>query len=68
MNKLENFYYEVASVAHELYEKRGRVHGHDMEDWLKAEMIVKKRYENEMGLEAKNSDPPDRTKAAKKTK
>ena len=45
MNELENFYDKVAKVAYELYEKRGRVHGQDMEDWFKAEMIVRKRYE-----------------------
>ena len=45
MNELENFYDKVAKVAYELYEKRRRVHGQDMEDWFKAEMIVRKRYE-----------------------
>ncbi len=34
----------VAKVAYDLYEKRGRVHGQDMEDWFKAVMIVKKRH------------------------
>jgi len=27
----------IAQRAHELYEHRGRVHGYDWEDWLKAE-------------------------------
>jgi len=27
----------IAERAHELYEYRGRVHGYDREDWLKAE-------------------------------
>ncbi len=47
MNDLENFYDEVARVAYDLFEKRGRVHGHDMEDWFNAEMIVKRRFEKE---------------------
>ena len=44
MNELDNFYSEVAKVAYDLFEKRGKVHGHDMADWLKSEIIVKKRY------------------------
>ncbi len=43
MDDLKNFYDEVARVAYELYEKRGRIHGHDLEDWLQAETIVKNR-------------------------
>lgn len=30
----------VARVAYALFERRGRVHGHDLEDWLEAERIV----------------------------
>jgi hypothetical protein len=33
----------VAAVAYELFEQRGRVHGHDLEDWIKAERIVRQR-------------------------
>lgn len=32
---------EVAKVAYGLFELRGQEHGHDLEDWLKAEMIVR---------------------------
>lgn len=32
---------EVAKVAYGLYELRGRENGHDLEDWLKAERIVR---------------------------
>ena len=32
----------IAQVAYELYEERGRVDGHDLEDWLNAEAIVRK--------------------------
>ena len=28
---------DVARRAYELYEKRGREHGHDLDDWLQAE-------------------------------
>jgi len=34
---------EVARVAYELFERRGCVHGHDLEDWLEAERIVRAR-------------------------
>jgi hypothetical protein len=30
----------IEEVAYELYEKRGREDGHDVEDWLKAEAII----------------------------
>lgn len=46
MNELDTFYDEVSKVAYDLFEKRGNVHGHDMADWLKSEIIVKKRYSN----------------------
>ncbi len=49
MKELKDFYDEVALVAYDLYEKRGKIHGHDMEDWLKAEIIVKKKYEKGAG-------------------
>jgi hypothetical protein len=29
--------YAVARLAYELYEKRGRQDGHDVDDWLRAE-------------------------------
>ena len=30
----------IATKAYELYEQRGRLDGHAMEDWLKAEAII----------------------------
>lgn len=35
---------EIAKVAYELYEKSGRVKGHDLDNWLEAEKIVKELY------------------------
>jgi hypothetical protein len=32
----------IAIKAFELYERRGRAHGHDLEDWLRAEQMVLK--------------------------
>ena len=34
---------DIARVAYELYEQRGREDGHDFDDWLKAEQIVRQR-------------------------
>ncbi len=36
---------EISRVAHELYEKRGRAHGHESEDWLEAEKLVMEQHE-----------------------
>ena len=34
---------EIARVAYELYQQRGGINGHDLEDWLNAEQIVRLR-------------------------
>lgn len=34
---------EIAKLAYEFFMKRGCSHGHDMEDWIKAEKIVLSR-------------------------
>ena len=31
----------IVKKAYELYEKRGKEHGHDLDDWLDAEKFVK---------------------------
>lgn len=35
---------EIAKVAYDLYEKRGKSGGNDFDDWVKAEKIVTERY------------------------
>ncbi len=40
---------EVAQVAYELYEQRGRVDGHDLQDWLEAQRIVQERLRSGNG-------------------
>jgi len=39
----QNLRAEIAKKAHELYEKSGRVEGRDLENWLEAERLVKRR-------------------------
>jgi len=49
-----SFHSKVAEVAHELYEKSGRIHGHDLEHWLEAEKIVSERdYVREQSVRGK---------------
>lgn len=31
---------DVAKIAYDLFERRGRAHGHDVSDWLKAEALA----------------------------
>ena len=47
----EDLYNEIAKVAYDLHEKRGRKHGNDLEDWLEAEKVVLTRYEEVPGKE-----------------
>ena len=46
---MDKLYDEIARVAHELYEKRGRIHGYHLEDWIEAEKIVMERHAKEIG-------------------
>ena len=39
---------DIARVAYELYERRGRAAGHELEDWLEAERIVQARRQLRM--------------------
>jgi hypothetical protein len=36
-----NLYKEIFTVARDLYERGGRVEGHDLDNWLEAERIVR---------------------------
>ena len=45
MKRKKGIHDEIARVAYELYEKKGMVHGHDLEDWLEAEKIVMDKHE-----------------------
>ncbi len=55
-------YEEIAKAAHDLYEKSGRAHGRDVQNWLEAERIVLARHK-----EGANKEKPIKSsKAAKK--
>ena len=36
---------EIASLAYEFYERRGRRDGHDVDDWLSAERELRHHYQ-----------------------
>ncbi|MEW6246400.1 MAG: DUF2934 domain-containing protein [Nitrospirota bacterium] len=36
-SRTDDLYTRIAQRAYELYERRGREHGHDLDDWLAAE-------------------------------
>lgn len=46
---------EIAQVAYELYEKRGKAHGLHVNDWLEAEKIVMARNVRREGAKEKPS-------------
>ena len=68
MQKNKNLYEKISRIAYDLYEKRGKAHGHDIEDWLEAERIVMERHVKEIEHEAKVISSAKRQKAAKKAK
>ena len=51
-----NLHDEIAQLAHKLYEKSGRIEGRDLENWSKAERIVRSRYTVGRNNEAIASD------------
>lgn len=40
LNTANGKWHLIALKAYELYEQRGRIDGHALEDWLKAEAII----------------------------
>ena len=67
MHKDKKVYDEVAQVAYELFEKRGRIHGYSHADWLEAERIVLERHAKEIDEEADSIRAAKKVKAAEKT-
>jgi len=60
---------EIAKVAHDLYEKSGRIGGRDMENWIEAERIVMERHKGQKKTSSKAGAKKSETKKteAKKT-
>jgi hypothetical protein len=65
-----NFREEIVKVARDLFEKRGRVEGHDLDNWLEAERIVMTKHRQVRNLKAeipaKKMTSPNRDKHSKK--
>lgn len=70
MGKEEHSYDEICKVAYDLYEKRGRIYGYELQDWLEAEKIVMERHVSEIEKEAKAIKKTKKTpkKTTEKTK
>ncbi len=62
-----NLHDEIAKVAHELYEKSGRVPGRDLENWLEAEKIVMARYKEQKKASSRAKKTETKKTEAKKT-
>jgi hypothetical protein len=52
MDKSKKMYDEIARIAYDLFERRGRIHGYAHADWLEAERIVLERHTKEIEREA----------------
>lgn len=59
-----NLHDDIAAVAYELYEARGRIPGWDLDDWLDAERIVLARHAGQEIEEPEEEDGPEETAAA----
>lgn len=46
MKRNAEFYELVEKTAYDLYCRRGKEHNQDIEDWLTAETIVSKQYDD----------------------
>jgi hypothetical protein len=47
---------KIVKKAYELWEQSGRIPGHDLENWLEAERIVKAKGKEEKGPEQKGAN------------
>ena len=47
---------QIAEKAYELFQNRGHVHGHDLDDWVKAERQVMAT----LGARTVSTEPPSR--------
>lgn len=56
---------EIVKVAHDLFERGGRVEGHDLDNWLEAERIVMTRHRQQEKLKAETPTPKKDTSTTK---
>jgi len=59
-------YEEIETIAYEIWEKSGRVHGKDIDHWLEAERIVKESYVMETREKKKPQEEKKTGKSGKK--
>jgi hypothetical protein len=58
---------EIETIAYEIWEKSGWVHGRDLEHWFEAERIVKERHVMETGEKKKPKEEKKTVKSIKKS-
>jgi len=68
MSQKENIHDEITKVAYELFEKSGRIYGHELEHWLAAEKIVTERHAREIEQDAQVIGSKKEKKVSGKTK
>jgi hypothetical protein len=56
----------IEQNAYDLYQKRGQTHGHDLDDWLKAERMVWTQLEEER--HSKGQPPRPKSNRSKRIK
>lgn len=49
---------QIAAVAYELFERRGRIHGHDVQDWMMAKEILLSRARGQISTTSAAAPPP----------
>jgi Protein of unknown function (DUF2934) len=59
---------QISRRAYELYERRGREHGHEVEDWLQAEAELAEERNKWLAAETAKKDRKPRTTAPRKAK
>jgi hypothetical protein len=57
----------TAERAHELFLKRGRIHGHDLEDWLQAEREIREELQAQTKPAARDSEVKSLRSSSKRT-
>ena len=68
MQKSDKLISDIAQIAYDLYEKRGKTHGYNFDDWIEAEKIVMKRHVKEIENKAEKISATKRKKSTSKTK
>jgi hypothetical protein len=56
-----DFQERVSQKAYELFQRRGGEPGHDLEDWLEAERLIRAEFSEPPNIERKSKPPKNKT-------